>query len=115
MALPEKTAEDILSFDDRPFFLVEVPTWGCSVWVRELDVAESCKIRQSAKDADGNLIPDEFAIKTILEGTYKKCPDGSFAKMFSPKDAQKLREKGNGLAILAAAISNGKKNEVTKS
>jgi hypothetical protein len=115
MALPEKTAEDILLFDDRPFFLVDVPTWGCSVWVRELDVAESCKIRASSKDSDGNLLADDFAVKTVLEGAYKKAADGSFSKMFSPKDYERLKTKGNGVAVVAAAISNGKKNEVTKS
>lgn len=112
---PEKSGNEILEINDRPFFPVQVPQWGCTVWCQELDMATTFAIKNSSKGEDGKQNQEDYVIKTVLEGCYDKLPSGQFKKKFSPTAYEKLKTKGGGLAVVFVAIENGKKNEITKS
>jgi hypothetical protein len=103
-----KTAEEILSLDDRPIFDVPVPQWGIVAKVRELDVATMAAISGMCDDGEGKRDRAEFAARVIIAGCIS--PE------FEPQHLEPLKKKANSAtAVLLNAIITGKKSEDLKS
>lgn len=101
--LPVKTAQEILDLEDRPVFPVEVPEWGCTVMVRELDAEEFLEVNETSRSAITRKVDSTKLItRTIAYG----CVEPSF----TPVQALLLMKKSNNaINRLFGAINNGKK------
>lgn len=106
MTLPmASTAEELLSFDDRPERIVEMPEWGFSVVVREPDMKTFLLISKSTVGDDGKPDTAEMMARTILEGVVKPA--------IGVHLLEKLKEKSSAAILrLYKEISDGKKKEV---
>lgn len=107
-----KTAEEIIAFDDRPTFPVEVPEWGPdgdnTVQVRELSpllmdyIADSCEIPDGKGGTKRN--ESQYMAKIVVEGCV--------SPKFSPAHVEALQTKSNrAIRRLFTAIVTGKKKE----
>jgi len=82
-----ENADEIFEIDDRPERIIEVPEWGKSVVVRELDAKTMAIITKSTTDEKGNIDSVEFSSRVILEGMVKP--------KLSPAHIEKLKARSN--------------------
>jgi hypothetical protein len=66
--LPRATSADqLFAIDDRPPVELDVPEWGCSIVVRELDAATMATISKSTSRGN-DVDSEEFSARVVFAG-----------------------------------------------
>lgn len=98
-----QSADELFAIDDRPERTVEIPEWGRSVVVRELDARTMALISKSTTDEKGNIDHIEFSARVVMEGIVKP--------RLSPAHLDKLKERSNSAFLRIYTEISGKKKE----
>lgn len=100
--------DEIFAIADREPFPVDVPEWGKTLMVQELDAATMAIIHKSTTDANGKIDNIEYSARVVLEGTVKP--------KFQPHHIEMLKKRSNTAFLrVFAAIHGGKKKEPSSS
>lgn len=80
--------EKILTANDRRFEIVNVPEWGCDVYVYEMTTGDRNRLMRDIAKADGALPVDYFA-----RLVYMCACDESGTRIFSERDIDALQDR----------------------
>lgn len=105
MALPRiKSADDLFAIDDRPVIELDVPEWGCSVLVRQLDARTIAAIAKATQSHDGSIENVEYSARCIMEGMVEP--------QLEHHHLEKLKERNNAAYLrVFSTIHNGAKKK----
>lgn len=106
--LPRATSADqLFQVDDRPAREIEVPEWGCSVLVRELDAKTMALISRSTSNDKGDIDTVEFSARVMLEGIVDP--------KLEPHHLEMLKSRSNSAFLRVYNAISGKKKDASKS
>jgi hypothetical protein len=107
MSLPRaKSADELFKLDDRPAREIDIPEWGVSVLVRELDAKTMALISKSTTSDSGIVDSVEFSARVILEGIVEP--------KLSPTHLEQLKTRSNAAFLRLYNEIAGKKKESLK-
>lgn len=97
MSLLEEIRQKVFAASDRPLLSVEVPEWGCTVYIRTGSAYENEQVvEQMQKLAESKKARDSSWRAWFLQ-QYLCDPDGN--KLFSGDDYKKLGERSSKVIV----------------
>jgi len=102
-----KTADELFSIDDREPRQLNVPEWGFSIMIQDLDARKMAMISRSTTDEKGEIDSLEFSSRVILEGVVKPP--------LEPRHLEVLKGRSHAAFLRVFNAINSKKKEPSNS